>query len=140
MVAATSYRLDEDLKQRLADQAAAEGVTETALVTRLLAEGLATTAHPGIVYRAGPTGRRAALAGGPDVWEVVVAVRHAAGRGDGKIGAAATELGLAEHLVRLVVDFAATHAEEVEARIADNEVAADRARILARKRDALLAS
>lgn len=140
MTAATSYRLDEGLKQRLAHQAAAEGVTETALVTRLLDEGLDTMAHPGIVYRPGPTGRRAAVAGGPDVWEILVAVRHVGGRGDSKVVAAAAELGLAEHLVRLAVDFAATRAAEIEARIVDNEAAADRARKLAQERDALLAS
>lgn len=37
----------------------------------------AETEHPGIVFRPGPTGRRAGLAGGPDVWEVVRAVRSA---------------------------------------------------------------
>ncbi len=30
--------------------------------------------HPGIVFRSGPTGRRAGLMSGPDVWEVVRAV------------------------------------------------------------------
>jgi hypothetical protein len=31
--------------------------------------------HPGIVFRDGPSGRRAGCANGPDVWEVVRAVR-----------------------------------------------------------------
>ena len=35
------------------------------------------TEHPGIIFRSGPTGRRAALAGGPDIWEVIRAVRSA---------------------------------------------------------------
>jgi hypothetical protein len=30
--------------------------------------------HPGVVIRPGPTGRRAALADGPDVWEVIAAL------------------------------------------------------------------
>jgi hypothetical protein len=47
----TSYRLDPDLKGRLARRAAAEGISETALVTRLLEQGLAAIRHPGIVYR-----------------------------------------------------------------------------------------
>ncbi|MGA2830658.1 MAG: hypothetical protein ABSF03_31600, partial [Streptosporangiaceae bacterium] len=33
--------------------------------------------HPGIVFRAGPTGRRASLASGPDVWEAVRAIKSA---------------------------------------------------------------
>jgi predicted nucleic acid-binding protein len=39
-------------------------------------EGLACAAHPGIVFKPGPSGRRAALAGGPDVWEIAAALRH----------------------------------------------------------------
>ncbi len=35
------------------------------------------TEHPGVVFRPGPTGRRAALVGGPDVWEVIRAIRSA---------------------------------------------------------------
>jgi hypothetical protein len=31
--------------------------------------------HPGLVFRDGPTGRRAAIAAGPDVQEVLSAVR-----------------------------------------------------------------
>lgn len=34
-------------------------------------------AHPGVVFRDGPAGRRAGVAGGPDVWEIVHAVRNA---------------------------------------------------------------
>jgi uncharacterized protein DUF5615 len=33
--------------------------------------------RPGVIFRTGPTGRRADLAAGPDVWEVVRAVRSA---------------------------------------------------------------
>jgi hypothetical protein len=138
-MASASYRLDDDLKRQLADRAAAEGVTETALVVRLLEEGLKTAAHPGVVYRNGPTGRRAALAGGPDVWEVVVAVRHAAGKGEAKIEGAAEQMGLPVHLVHLAVDFAAGQSDEIERRIALNEAAAENARKLAEQRNRLLA-
>src|SRR5918996_2624536 len=114
MVTSTSSRLDAALKRDLADQARTEGVTETALVARLLDEGLKTSAYPGIVYRGGPAGRRAALAGGPDVWEVIVAVRHAPGSGDGKVSDAAEQMGLPERMVRLAVSFAAAHSDEID--------------------------
>jgi hypothetical protein len=140
MAASASYRLDEELKRQLADHAAAEGVTETALVTRLLDEGLKTAAHPGIVYRSGPTGRRAALAAGPDVWEIVLGVRSASGRGDAKITNAAKQMDLPEHLVRLAISFAAANGEEIEHRIALNEAAAERTRRLTEQRNRLLAS
>jgi hypothetical protein len=140
MAASTSYRLDQSLKHGLAERAATEGITETALVSRMLEEGLKAASYPGIVYRGGPAGRRAGIAGGPDVWEVIVAVRHAAGRGDAKVADAARQMDLPERLVRLAVSFAAANRDEVEERIALNDAAAERARELAEQRDRLLAS
>jgi hypothetical protein len=58
-------------------------------------EGLRTDEHPGVAFRNGATGRRAALVGGPDVWEVVRAVRS------GRV--AEPELG-EDELLRLVCD------------------------------------
>lgn len=140
MPASVSYRLDPQLKERLAQRAHDEGVSETSLVTRLLDEGLKTSAHPGIVYRDGPAGRRAAVAGGPDVWEIVVALRHARKRGDARIGAAAEQLDVREQLVRTAVSFAAAHPDEVEAMIRRNEAAANRAERVAQDRERFLAS
>jgi hypothetical protein len=33
--------------------------------------GLTMDVHPGIVFRDGPAGRRPAVIGGPDVWEII---------------------------------------------------------------------
>ena len=140
MAVAVSYRLDPQLKDRLAERAHEEGISETHLVTRLLDEGLKTSAHPGIVYRTGPAGRRAAVAGGPDVWEIVVATRHTGKRGDARIGATAEQLGVSDQLVRTAVSFAAAHPDEVEAMIHRNEAAAKRAEQVARARERFLAS
>ena len=41
--------------------------------------------HPGIVFRDGPAGRRAAVVGGPDVWEIIGAVHSAPERGDRRV-------------------------------------------------------
>ncbi len=140
MPASVSYRLDPQLKARLTQRAHDEGVSETSLVSRLLGEGLKTASHPGIVYRDGPAGRRAAVARGPDVWEVVVALRHTGERGDARVGAAAEQLDIAEQAVRTAVSFAATHPDEVEAMINRNEAAAERAEQAARERERFLAS
>jgi hypothetical protein len=140
MAMSRSYRLDPELKRLLAERAASEHLTETALVTRLLEEGLKTSTYPGIVYRDGPTGRRAALAAGPDVWEIVLAVRHAPGRGEAKLRDAAKQLALPEPQVRIAVDFASAYPREIEQRIALNDAAAVRARELAEQRARLLAS
>jgi hypothetical protein len=140
MGAAVSYRIDQQLKDRLAQRARDEGITETRLVARLLDEGLKTSAHPGIVYRDGPAGRRAAVAGGPDVWEIVGALRRTHKRGDARVGEAAKQLDLPELTVRTAVSFAAAYSDEIEAFLARNEEAARRAEQAARARERFLAS
>jgi hypothetical protein len=140
MPAAVSYRLDQQLKARLAQRARDEGISETGLVTRLLDEGLKMSEHPGIVYRDGPAGRRAAVAGGPDVWEIVGALRHTRKRGDARVREAAKQLDVPEVMVRTAVSFAASHPDEVEAIIKRNEEAAHRAEQSARERERFLAS
>ncbi len=63
-----------DVHRRLRDAAARKGTSASALAELLIDEGLRTESHPLIVFRDGPSGRRAALVNGPDVWEVVSAV------------------------------------------------------------------
>jgi hypothetical protein len=133
----TSYRLDTDLKDRLARRAATEGITVTALVARLLEQGLGTIEHPGIVYRAGPSGWRAGVAGGPDVDEVVRTIRSIGGSGDGAVSGAAESLGVDPRLVRLAIDYAAEHLEEIEGRLRENEHAVERVRKVAAARSSV---
>jgi hypothetical protein len=137
---ATSYRLDPSIKARLEQRARTEGVTERALLERLVAEGLDTLDYPGIVYRDGPTGRRAALAAGPDVWEVLSALRFTSGPEERRIAALAEQFDLHPRHIRTAVDFAALHREEIEAQIAANDAAAEAARDLASRRAGLMAS
>jgi Ribbon-helix-helix protein, copG family len=135
----TSIRLEDDLRKRLATLAAAEGTTVTELIERFVREGLDSASHPGIVFKPGPSGRRAALAGGPDVWEVLAALRHAEGSEAERVGAAAGQLGIHERQVVIALDYAATHREEIEARIEANERALNDAERLALEREQLLA-
>lgn len=139
-VRATSYRLDPEVKQRLQAQAVAERITERALLERLVSEGLDTLHHPGIVYRDGPTGRRAALAMGPDVWEVVSALRHTRGGAERRVATLAEQFGLHARHIRTAIDFAASHQEEIDAQVAANDAAAEQARLLAEGRARLMAS
>jgi len=140
MPVSVSYRLGPQLKRALAQRALEEGVSETSLVTRLLDEGLKTSAHPGIVFRDGPAGRRAAVASGPDVWEFVAAMRHTRKRGDARIAETAEQIGVPERLVRTAVSFAAAHPEEIEVMIERNKAAAESAARAAEERDRFLAS
>lgn len=57
-------------------------------------------AHPGIVFRDGPSGRRAGTAAGPDVWAVVSLLLGLRGSFEERGAAAATQAGLTEGQVR----------------------------------------
>jgi hypothetical protein len=110
-----SIRIDEELRDRLETAASEAGISRNALIQRYLAEGLEMDRHPGIVFRAGPAGRRPALAGGPDVWEVVRAVNDATARGEAALDEAAAWLGLPRQQVRVAIGYYARHREEVDA-------------------------
>jgi len=56
---------------RLEQRARLTHVPKTALADRYVEEGLAMDTYPGIVFRDGPSGRRPAVLGGPDVWKVI---------------------------------------------------------------------
>jgi hypothetical protein len=124
----TSHRLGPEIKRRLERQAAAEGMSERALLERLVGEGLDILHHPGIVYRDGPTGRRAALAVGPDVWEVISALRYTTGQPEERIAALAEQFDLHPRHIRVAIDFAAEYRSVIDAEVAANDAAAERAR------------
>jgi hypothetical protein len=50
-------------------------MTLSSATSRLVDEALRAREHPLVTFKDGPAGRRARLVGGPDVWEVVGAVR-----------------------------------------------------------------
>jgi Ribbon-helix-helix protein, copG family len=135
----TSIRLDDTLRARLAKLADAQGTTVTELIERFVREGLDTAGHPGVVFKPGPSGRRAALAGGPDVWEVVAALRDTHGSEAERVAALAQQFGIHERQVGIALDYAAAHREEIETRIQANERALGAAERVAVERERLLA-
>src|SRR5580692_5352526 len=75
---ATPVRFDPSVADRLASFVAANsGMSLSSAANRLVDESLRMAEHPGVIFKPGPTGRRAALAGGPDVWEVIRAIKSA---------------------------------------------------------------
>lgn len=140
MARPTSFRLPEDLLAELDREAATSGTSVTSLVATLLNEGINTRRFPGVIYRDGPTGRRAGLVAGPDIWEIVRTVTAAKGRGSKRLQAIADETGLPPSQIRLAVDFYAAHPDEIDARIAADEREAERIRVLIDRREELLSS
>lgn len=101
-------------------------------------EGLRSREHPGIVFRDEPSGRRAALAVGPDVWEVVSAVRLTTVRGEAAVASVADEMSLPEPAVRAALDYYAEYPDEIDAEVDENDRAAERALAAWRARQRLL--
>ena len=140
MTSPLSIRFDRALLERLRRRAAALDSTPSGLAQRLVDEGLRLQEHPGIVFRDGPSGLLAALVAGPDVWEVVAAVR-ASGAKDEKRASkvAAEQLALSPPQVRLALDYYGSYPVEIDAQITENDVAAAEALAAWQARQRLLA-
>ncbi len=118
--AATPVRFDPPVADRLASFVAANpGMSLSSAANRLVDEALRMAEHPGVIFRSGPTGRRAALAGGPDVWEVIRAIKSAHSaeprlNSDDLISLVSDNTGIALRLVNTVVRYWAAYPSEVE--------------------------
>ena len=139
MAASTSFRISDTARSRLASRAAHEGMTATALVDQLIIEGIDQLDHPGIIFRGPAHDRRAALAAGPDVWEIIARLQELEGSEERRISLLATETGLHPRLIRIALDYAAEHTDDITARIGRNQAMAERSRHLAQQRETLLA-
>jgi hypothetical protein len=131
--AATPVRFDAAVAERLSSFVAANpGMSLSSAANRLVDEALRTSEHPGIVFRAGPTGRRASLANGPDVWETVRAIKSARAAEPGLVeddllAMVAGNTGVPVRLLRIAIRYWASYPAEIDAEM----TAADRAEELA---------
>jgi hypothetical protein len=141
----TPVRFESAVAERLASFVASNpGLSLSSAANRLVDEALRMEEHPGIVFRGGPTGRRAGLASGPDVWEVVRAVRSARAAEPGLpedelIALLAENTGLPARSIRVAVRYWASYPDEVDAEIAAAEAAQDAAEQAWRRERRLLA-
>lgn len=123
-----SIRFDPALLDRLRRTAAGRDTTPSGLAQRLVDEGLRLQEFPGIVFRDGPSGRRAGLAAGLDVWEIAAALRGSELAGQAAVEVVAAELDLTPGTVRVALAYYGAYTEEIDGQIADNERAAQAAR------------
>jgi hypothetical protein len=135
----TSFRISDTAKARLTSWAAREGISSTALLNQLIIEGIDQLDYPGITFRGPAHDRRAALAAGPDVWEIIARLQELDGSEEQRIGTLSAESDLHPRLVRIALDYAAEHADEIRLRIDRNRAMAQRSLATWQHRTALLA-
>jgi hypothetical protein len=111
-----SVRLDEGLAERLRLRARAAGESLSDRLRRYAEEGARRDEHPLITFRDGPTGRRAGLVGGPDVWEVAMWLDDLADESDPP--ATLAEDGVVSRpQIDAALRYRAAYPDEIDARI-----------------------
>ena len=134
-----SVRFDPEVLAALRRRAAATpGATPSGLAQRLVDEGLRMAEHPGVVFRDGPAGRRAALTVGPDVWELVLFLQEIDERGPAALDAAAEIFAIPPAAVEAGIGYWSAHPAEIESWIAESRAASERAEREWERRAALL--
>src|SRR6478752_5155543 len=76
MAAPLRVQLPETVEAKVRQIAMAEHRSLAETVELLAVEALKVREFPGVYFMPGPTGRRARLHGGPDVWEVIEPYFH----------------------------------------------------------------
>jgi hypothetical protein len=124
---------------RLKAEAATRRVSSSTLAEELIEEGLRTRRHNLVVFRDGPSGRRAGLVGGPDVWEVIGGLVGGDVPAEARIERAVDVFGLTPGQIGAALDYYADFTAEINGEIAANLAAADEAEAVWRRRQGLLA-
>jgi len=123
-----SVRMSPRTHARLEAEARQRGEPKARLAERLIDEGLRMADHPGIVFRDGPAGRRASLAAGPDVWEVIETLKGTGLAGENAVEATARWAALTPAEVRAAIRYYADFRDEIDERILVNRKKAQRLR------------
>jgi hypothetical protein len=134
-----TIRMDAETLARLEERRRRTGETKSRLAQRYIAEGMEMEDHPGVGFRDGPGGRRAGLAAGPDVWQVIGVLRGSGKRGEAAVRHAAEWLNLGSNQVRAAISYYAAHTEEVDEWIRRNDEEAEAAEAASLRQQELLA-
>jgi hypothetical protein len=117
----SSVRFEPRVLERLsAFVAAHRELSLSSATSRLVDEALRAHEHPLITFKDGPAGRRARVIGGPDVWEVIGAVRSVreaepALTGDGVLADVAETSGVPVPFLRAALAYWGYYPEEIDA-------------------------
>ena len=132
MTAPRSVRFDEEVLSRL-DRYVREhpGSSSSSVANMFVDEALRSHDHPGVIFRSGPTGRRAALSGGPDLWEIMAAldaIREEDPQADQEsvLSELCEVTGLSDAQIGVALRYYAAYPGEIDERIALNKEVAER--------------
>jgi hypothetical protein len=120
-ISPSSVRFEPRVLERLsAFVAVHRELTLSSATSRLVDEALRAHEHPLITFKDGPAGRRARVVGGPDVWEVVGAVRSVREAepelaGDAVLTVVAETSGVPVPFLRAALAYWGDYPEEVDA-------------------------
>ena len=130
-----NLRVQPATLEALERQAGRRGEPKSNYAAQLLDEAVRAADHPGIVFRDGPAGRRAALAGRRlDVWQIVETVHD----NHGDPAAAATYHELSAAQIDAAIGYYADFTAEIDEVIRRNEDLAAEAEAASRRRAAVL--
>ena len=128
MTTPLSIRFSPALLARLRQRASATpGASVAGLAQRLIEEGLRMADHPGVIFKDGPSGRRAALGYGPDIWEIIKFLREVDERGPAAIDAAAEVFAFDASRLAAAISYYGDYSDEIDAEIAEADEASARA-------------
>jgi hypothetical protein len=122
-----SIRFDERVSDRLTAYVASHpGWSGSSAANRFVDEALRMEDHPGVIFRDGPIGRRAVLIGGPDVREVIRAVKSARASepdldADEVVALVSTNTGVTARLIDTAIRYWAAYPAEIDSWIEEVE-------------------
>lgn len=130
---------DQRVVERLRLESATRGRSKSALAEELIDEGLRQRRHPLVTFRDAVGGRRPALVGGPELWEVVDGIVGGDVPPAQRVGRAGDLFGLRRAEVDAALAYYAEFTDEIDDDIAANRAAAAEAEDRWRRQNDLLA-
>jgi predicted DNA-binding protein len=122
-----SARFSADVLEKLDAHSSRTGQSRARVAERMIDEGIQIEEFPGILFRSGPTGRRAGIVGGPDLWEIVRDLKAAARHGSqNPIETVAAGTGIDHTRIELAASYYAAYPDDIDERIRMNEEAVER--------------
>lgn len=140
-----SVRFDRRVSERLTAYVASHpGWSGSSAANQFVDEALRMEDHPGVLFRDGPSGRRAVLIGGPDVREVIRTLKSARASepdldADGIVSVVCTNAGVSGRLIDVAIRYWAHYPEEINVWIEEVETFEEQAVIAWERRQNLFA-